>query len=83
MGGTSNVVYYGARRRNSSPKQKNPAGHRTRMRPRTIEQEQIMSTKALFACVLVAFVAACAAKEEVVYVEEPVTAEPVFTSKYQ
>jgi hypothetical protein len=42
-----------------------------------------MSQKALFACVLVAFVAACAAKEEVVYMEEPVSTEPVFTGKYQ
>jgi hypothetical protein len=41
-----------------------------------------MSRKALFASVLIAFVAACAAKEETVYVEEPVTAEPVFTGKY-
>lgn len=41
-----------------------------------------MSGKAIFACVLVAFVAACAAKEEVVYTEAPVTAEPVFTGKY-
>ncbi len=43
-----------------------------------------MSKKALYACVLVAFVAACAAKEkEVVYAEEPVTTEPVFTGKYK
>ncbi|MEZ5745120.1 MAG: hypothetical protein R3E00_00940 [Paracoccaceae bacterium] len=42
-----------------------------------------MSPKALFACVLVAFAAACAAEEEVVYMEEPVTTEPVFTGKYQ
>ncbi len=41
-----------------------------------------MSRKAVYACVLVAFVAACAAKEEVVYTEEPVTTEPVFTGKY-
>ena len=33
--------------------------------------------------VLIAFVAACAAKEkETVYVEQPVTSEPVFTGKY-
>jgi hypothetical protein len=31
----------------------------------------------------VAFVAACAKKEEVVYVDEPVTAEPVDTGKYK
>lgn len=43
-----------------------------------------MPSKVLFGCVLVAFVAACAPKQkEVVYVEEPVTAEPVFTSKYK
>jgi hypothetical protein len=48
------------------------------------EQEKDMSKKAMFACVLVAFVAACAAKEEeVVYVEEPVSQEPVFTGKYK
>ncbi|MEI2805420.1 MAG: hypothetical protein V9G18_05610 [Albidovulum sp.] len=42
-----------------------------------------MSKKALFASVLIAFVAACAAKEkETVYAEQPVTAEPVFTGKY-
>lgn len=39
-----------------------------------------MSKKALFASVLIAFVAACAAKEkEPVYVENPVTTEPTFT----
>ncbi|MEZ5731575.1 MAG: hypothetical protein R3D97_04535 [Paracoccaceae bacterium] len=41
-----------------------------------------MSKKALFACVFVAFAAACAQQEEVVYVEDPVTTEPVFTGKY-
>lgn len=42
-----------------------------------------MSRKAIFACVLLSFVAACAAKkEEVVYTEEPVTTEPAFTGKY-
>lgn len=42
-----------------------------------------MSKKALLAVALVAFVAACAKKEEVVYVEQPVTAEPVYTGKYK
>ena len=42
-----------------------------------------MSQKALFAFMLVVVVAACAKKEEVVYVEDPVTTEPVFTGKYQ
>lgn len=42
----------------------------------------IMS-RALLGLVLVAFVAACAPKEEVVYVEEPVTTEPVYTGKYK
>lgn len=43
-----------------------------------------MSRKALFASMLVVFVAACAAKqEEVVYVEQPVSQEPVFTGKYK
>lgn len=40
-------------------------------------------SKALFALGLVAFVAACAPKQETVYVEEPVTAEPTFTGKYK
>lgn len=42
-----------------------------------------MSRKALFASVLIAFVAACAAKEkQTVYADEPVTTEPTFTGKY-
>ena len=41
-------------------------------------------SRAIFTSMLVVFVAACAAKkEEVVYVEQPVTAEPVFTGKYK
>ncbi len=40
-----------------------------------------MSKHILFAAVLVAFVAACAKKEETVYVEQPVTEEPVYTGK--
>lgn len=39
------------------------------------------STRIVLALCMVAFVAACAKKEEVVVVE-PVTAEPVFTGKY-
>ncbi|MEZ5777978.1 MAG: hypothetical protein R3E44_06415 [Paracoccaceae bacterium] len=42
-----------------------------------------MSKKALYACVLIAFVAACAKKEEVAYVEQPVSQEPVYTGKYK
>jgi len=43
-----------------------------------------MSYKVLSAFVLVAVVAACTARQqEVVYVEEPITTEPVFTSKYR
>ncbi|MCT8330382.1 hypothetical protein [Albidovulum sediminis] len=41
-----------------------------------------MSKKALLAVALVAFVAACAAKEETVVVEDPVSTEPTFTGKY-
>ncbi|AMY69643.1 hypothetical protein [Frigidibacter mobilis] len=41
-----------------------------------------MSKKALLAVALVAFVAACAKKEEVVYAQ-PVSAEPVYTGKYK
>lgn len=42
------------------------------------------STKTLLALCMVAFVAACAAKEEeVVYVDEPVTTEPTYTGKYK
>ena len=40
-----------------------------------------MSKSILFAAILVAVVAACAKKEEVTFVETPVTAEPVFTGK--
>lgn len=40
-----------------------------------------MSKKILFAAILVAAVAACAKKEETVFVEEPVTTEPVYTGK--
>ncbi|MES2667225.1 MAG: hypothetical protein V4712_14100 [Pseudomonadota bacterium] len=43
------------------------------------------STKFVLALSLVAFVAACAKKveEEVVYVDEPVSTEPVYTGKYK
>jgi hypothetical protein len=41
------------------------------------------STRAVVALALVAFVAACAKKEEVVYVDQPVSAEPVYTGKYK
>ncbi|MBZ4690368.1 MAG: hypothetical protein V7668_13825 [Cereibacter changlensis] len=38
----------------------------------------------VFALCMVAFVAACAKKEEVVYVDQPaVTTEPVYTGKYK
>ncbi|MDT0682130.1 hypothetical protein RM543_05500 [Roseicyclus sp. F158] len=39
------------------------------------------SIKVIFALGLVAFAAACAQEEEVVFVEEPIVAEPVY-SKY-
>lgn len=39
--------------------------------------------RAVLALVCVAFVAACAAKEEPVYVTEPVPAPPVYTGKYK
>jgi hypothetical protein len=42
------------------------------------------STKAILGLCMVAFVAACAPKQqEVVYVEEPVTTEPTYTGKYK
>jgi hypothetical protein len=42
------------------------------------------SSRILAALCLVAFAAACAPKtEEVVYVDEPVSAEPVYTGKYK
>lgn len=41
------------------------------------------STRAVLALALVAFVAACAKKEEVVYVDQPVSSEPVYTGKYK
>jgi hypothetical protein len=48
-------------------------------RPR--EQENTMSKKVLFVALLVAAVAACAKKEEVVYTEAPVTTEPTYDGK--
>jgi hypothetical protein len=41
------------------------------------------STKTLLALCTVAFIAACAKKEEPVYVEQPVSQEPVYTGKYK
>ena len=42
------------------------------------------STNLILAFAMVAFVAACAKKEEeVVYVDEPVSAEPTYTGKYK
>ena len=42
------------------------------------------STKTLLALCVVAFVAACAKKEEAVYVEQPtVSTEPTYTGKYK
>ena len=41
------------------------------------------STKTILALAMVAFVAACAAKEEVVYVDTPVSTEPTYTGKYK
>lgn len=41
------------------------------------------SSATLLALSLVAFVAACAKKEEAVYVDEAVTTEPVYTGKYK
>ena len=42
------------------------------------------STKIILSLCMVAFMAACAGKqEEVVYVEEPVSVEPTYTGKYK
>lgn len=41
------------------------------------------TVRAVVALSLVAFVAACAKKEEPVYVAEPVSQEPVYTGKYK
>lgn len=41
-----------------------------------------MSKKLFFAAMLVVTVAACAKKEEPVYVEQPVSQEPAFQGKY-
>ncbi|MDT8855289.1 hypothetical protein RNZ50_09730 [Paracoccaceae bacterium Fryx2] len=42
------------------------------------------STQIILSLCMVAFVAGCAAKkQEVVYVDEPVTTEPVYTGKYK
>jgi hypothetical protein len=50
-----------------------------------IKMESSMSKygKIIMALALVALAAACAKKEEVVYVEEPVTVEPTYTGKYK
>jgi len=41
------------------------------------------SIRVLFALSMVAFIAACAPKkDEVVFVDEPVSTEPVFTGKF-
>lgn len=40
-------------------------------------------SKVVFAMCMVAFVAACAKKEEEVVYVEPVTTEPVYTGKYK
>lgn len=41
------------------------------------------STKTMLALCVVAFVAACAKKEEAVFVEEPVSVEPTYTGKFK
>lgn len=41
------------------------------------------TSRAVFALCMVAFVAACAVKEEPVYVDEPISQEPVYTGKYK
>jgi uncharacterized lipoprotein YehR (DUF1307 family) len=42
------------------------------------------STNVILSLAMVAFVAACAKKEEaVVYVDEPVSVEPTYTGKYK
>lgn len=41
------------------------------------------SSKTLLALCVVAFAAACAKKEDVVVVDNPVTTEPVYTGKYK
>ena len=41
------------------------------------------STRAMLALCMVAFVAACAAKEEPTYAADPVSTEPVYTGKYK
>jgi hypothetical protein len=40
------------------------------------------STRTLLAVCMLAFVAACAQPQEEVVITEPVTAEPVYTGKY-
>lgn len=41
------------------------------------------STRAVLALCMVAFIAACAKKEEPMYVEEAVSVEPTYTGKYK
>ena len=84
MGRVPGLHYDARRRRMRGPNRTDPAGECGEPRVRPIEQESYMSKKALFASMLLVFVAACAAKkEEVVYVEQPVSQEPVFTGKYK
>jgi hypothetical protein len=52
-------------------------------RPRTLEQRMPSIARAVLALALVTFVAACAAKEEPVYIAEPVQPEPTYTGKYK
>ena len=59
------------------------ACERGRPRAAPIELENEMSKNVLCACLLVLTVAACAKKSEPVYVEQPVSQEPVFTGKYK
>lgn len=40
------------------------------------------TTRAVLALALVAFAAACAQKEEPVYIADPVSTEPTYTGKY-
>lgn len=41
------------------------------------------SSSTILALAVIAFVGACAKKEEVVYIDQPVSVEPVYTGKYK
>lgn len=77
------IGYDASWQRQRGPMQQHGVRMREAVRRALNEQEKDMSRKVLYGCVLVAVVAGCAKKEEVSYVEQPVSQEPVYTGKYK